>query len=106
MATFKGSGHLPGAPAIWDIKLEADWAKKEFTVHIPETGAKVTEFPGLMIQIIDDTEAVFRTRGIPPLQVHWWHIVKRHDGSLWGLVLSLPDDDGVWLQCGLLLTEE
>jgi hypothetical protein len=104
MATYKGSGHLPGAPAIWNVELEADWDKKEFIVHIPESGAPVTEFPGLMVQTIEDKEAVFRTRGIPPLQIHWWHIIMRRDGSLWGLVLSLPDDDGVWSQCGLLLT--
>ena len=105
MAKYKGSGHLPGAPEVWDIELEADWDKKEFIVHIPETDAPVTDFPGLMVETIDDKEAVFRTRGIPPLLVHWWHLVTRHDGSLWGLVLSLPDEDGVWLQCALKLTE-
>jgi hypothetical protein len=103
MERFRGAGHLPGAPAIWDIDLDADWEKKEFVVHIPATGAKVSEWPGLLVQTIDDKEAVFRTRGIPPIQVHWWHIAKNESGGLWAMVIAPPNDEGVWLDCGLKL---
>ena len=65
MATFYGSGHLPGAPKVWDVELDADWEKKEFTVRIPAARAKLTEWPGLIVQTIGNEEAVFRTRGIP-----------------------------------------
>jgi hypothetical protein len=64
METFRGSGHLPGAPKAWDVELYADWKKKEFTVRIPAARANLTEWPGLMVQTIDDKEAVFRTRGM------------------------------------------
>jgi len=106
METFHGSGHLPGALRVWDIDLDADWKKKEFTVHIPAARANLTDWPGLMVQTIGDKEAVFRTRGIPPLEIHWWHVVKNSDGGLWAMVLVPPNDQGVWLNCGLRLEKK
>ena len=103
METFRGSGHLPGATKVWDLELDADWEKREFVVRIPKSGAKLTEWPGLMVQIIGDGEAVFRTRGIPPLQIHWWHVVRNPSGGLWVMVLVPPNEEGVWLNCGLRL---
>ena len=103
METFRGSGHLPGAPKVWDVELDADWEQKEFVVRIPASGAKFTEWPGLMVQTIGDEEAVFRTRGIPPLQIHWWHVVKNSTGDLWVMVLVPPNKEGIWLNCGLRL---
>ncbi len=103
MEKFHGSGHIPGAPKIWNIDLNADWEKKEFSVHIPDAEQKITEWPGLMVQTIGNEEAIFRTRGIPPLQIHWWHVVKNASGDVWVMVLTLPNDEGVWLDCGLLL---
>jgi len=103
LETFRGSGHLPGAPKVWDVELDADWEKKEFVVRIPASGAKFTEWPGLMVQTIGDEEAVFRTRGIPPLQIHWWHVVKNSTGDLWVMVLVPPNEQGIWLNCGLRL---
>ena len=103
MEKFFGTGHIPGAPKIWDVNLTADWEKKQFLVDIPDTGAKVSEWPGLMVQTIDSEEAVFRTRGIPPLQIHWWHVVKNSNGDVWVMVLALPNEKGIWLECGLLM---
>jgi hypothetical protein len=103
MGKFRGTGHIPGAPGAWEVELEADWEKKEFIVHIPESGAKVTEFPGLMVQTIGTDEAVFRTRGIPTLQIHWWHVIKAPENNLWAMVLALPDESGTWRYCNLKL---
>jgi hypothetical protein len=103
METFRGSGHLPGAPKVWEIELDTDWDKKEFTVRIPAARAQLTEWPGLMVQTIGSEEAVFRTHGIPPLQVHWWHVVKNPTGVLWVMVLVPAHDEGIWLNCGLRL---
>jgi hypothetical protein len=106
LETFHGSGHLPGAPKVLDVDLDADWEKKEFTVRIPAARANLTEWPGLMVQTIDDKEAVFRTRGIPPLQIHWWHVVKNSTGGLWAMVLVPPNEEGIWLNCGLRLEKK
>jgi hypothetical protein len=106
LETFRGSGHLPGAPTIWEIELDSDWEKKEFTVRIPAARAKLTEWPGLMAQTIGGKEAVFRTNGIPPLQIHWWHIVKNSAGGLWAMVLVPPNEEGTWLNCGLRLEKK
>ena len=106
METFRGSGHLPGAPQVWDIELDADWEKKEFTVRIPAARAKLTEWPGLMAQTIGGEESVFRTHGIPPLQIHWWHVVKNSTGGLWAMVLVPPNEEGIWLNCGLRLEKK
>src|SRR4030042_223153 len=103
METFRGSGHIPGAPKGWDVELDADWEKKEFVVRIPEARARLTEWPGLMVQTIGEEEAVFRTRGIPPLQIHWWHVVRSSGGDLWGMVLAPPNEEGLWLNCALRL---
>jgi len=106
LETFHGSGHLPGAPKVWDIELDADWEKKEFTVRIPAARANLTEWPGLMVQTIGAEEAVFRTRGIPPLQIHWWHVVRNRAGGLWAMVLVPPNEEGTWLNCGLRLEKK
>jgi hypothetical protein len=84
---------------VWNVELDADWEKKEFSVRIPAARATLTEWPGLMVQTIDAEEAVFRTRGIPPLQIHWWHVVKDKTGDLW-------NEEGIWLNCGLRLEKK
>jgi len=106
METFRGSGHLPGALKVWDVELDADWQKKEFTVHIPAARAKLTDWPGLMVQTVGDEEAIFRTRGIPPLQIHWWHVVRNTAGGLWAMVLVPASEEGIWLNCGLRLDKK
>jgi hypothetical protein len=103
MNKYSGIGHILGTPGHWDIELEVDWTKKEFIVHLPRSGAKITEFPGLLVQTIGTDEAVFRTRGISPLQIHWWHVIKAPQGNLWAMVLALPDEKGTWLFCSLPL---
>jgi hypothetical protein len=45
------------------------------------------------------SEIAFRTKGIPPLFTHWWHFVRSGSGDLWGIVLGLPDTQGVWRTC-------
>jgi hypothetical protein len=103
MEVFRGTGHLPGASEVWDVELSAEWENKEFVVRIPATGSKFTEWPGLMAQTIGNDEAIFRTRGIPPLEIHWWHVVRSASGDLWAMVIALPSEEGIWLNCGLRL---
>jgi len=99
METFLGTGHLPGAPKPWRVELDVDWEKKETEVRLPEAEGGVTQWPGLLVQTFGRDEAAFRTRGIPPLDTHWWHIVRYSDRDLWVMVLGLPNREGVWPNC-------
>ena len=100
MEVFHGKAHLPGADEDWDIQLEIDWAEKEVNLHIDGAPAGVSDWPGLAVQTFGPVdEIVFRTKGVPPLFTHWWHFVRSGGGDLWGIVLGLPDDQGVWRTC-------
>ena len=50
-------------------------------------------------------EVVFRTKGIPPLFTHWWHLARSAEDSLWGLVIGTPDLSGSWKTCSVSLNK-
>ena len=100
METFHGKAHLPGAVEEWNIQLEIDWGTKEVNVHIDEAPSGVSDWPGLAVQTFGPVDEIaFRTKGIPQLFTHWWHFVRSGSGDLWGVVLGLPDAEGVWRTC-------
>ena len=103
MEVFRGRAHLPGADKEWNIELEVDWGKKEDNVHIDEAQAGITDWPGLVVQTFGMDEIAFRTKGIPPLFTHWWHFVRGISDDLWGIVVGLPDAEGKWNTCVVLL---
>jgi len=104
METFRGKGHLPGTDKERNIEVEIEWKTKEVSVHIEGVAEGITDWPGLVPQTFGPMdEIVFRTKGIPHLFTHWWHFVRNGSGGLWGIVLGLPDKDGVWRSCTLKL---
>ena len=104
METFQGKAHFPGADGEWTIELEVDWGKKEVNVHIDEVPTDVHDWPGLAVQTFGPIdEIVFRTKGIPRLFTHWWHFVRSGNGDLWGMILGLPDAEGIWRTCPVLV---
>ena len=104
METFCGRGHLPGTDRERDIEVEIDWMIKEVNVHIEGITEGISDWPGLVPQTFGPMdEIVFRTKGIPRLFTHWWHFVRNGSGGVWGIVLGLPDRDGVWRTCSLQL---
>ena len=104
METFCGKAHLPGTDGEWDLQLEIDWNDKEVSVHIDQAPGGITDWPGLAVQTFGPVdEVVFRTKGIPRLFTHWWHFVRGGNGDLWGMVLGLPDAEGIWRTCSVSL---
>jgi hypothetical protein len=104
MEIFHGKAQFPEADYEWNIELEIDWAKKEVNVHIGEAPDGIADWPGLAVQTFGPVdEIVFRTKGIPPLFTHWWHFVHSGSDDLWGIVLGLPDTEGKWRTCPVLL---
>ncbi|MFC1871789.1 hypothetical protein ACFLYF_05280 [Chloroflexota bacterium] len=104
METFRGRAHLPGAAKEWEIELEIDWGDKEVSVHIGEAPGGVSDWPGLVVQTFGPMDEIaFRTKGIPELFTHWWHFVRNGSGDLWGIVLGLPDAQGIWRTCPVTL---
>ncbi len=104
METFRGQVHLPGADKEWEIELEIDWGDKEVNVHIEEAPGGVSDWPGLVVQTFGPLDEIaFRTKGIPESFTHWWHFVRSGSGDLWGIVLGLPDDRGIWRTCPVTL---
>ena len=100
MEIFRGKAHLLGANKEWDIELEIDWENKEVNVHIEDAPGSMVDWPGLVVQTFGPMdEIVFRTKGIPPLFTHWWHFVRSGRGNLWGIILGLPDAQGIWKTC-------
>ena len=100
MDPFSGKAHLPGADEEWNIRLEIDWGRKEVNINIDEAPGGIAEWPGLAVQTFGPLEEiVFRTKGIPSLFTHWWHFVRSGSGDLWGIVLGIPDVEGVWRTC-------
>jgi len=103
MDTFRGRAHLSGADKEWDIQLDVDWDEKEIYVHIDEAPGGVKTWPGLVPQTFGKYELTFRTKGIPPMLTHWWHLVRRGDNDLWGMVVGLPNVTGEWATCAVAL---
>lgn len=99
METFYGNGTIPGVSKAWRVELDIDWAKKEIQVHLPQAKGAITQWPGLLVETFGTDEAVFRTKGIPPLGTHWWHIARYSMSDAWALVLGLPSKDGLWPSC-------
>jgi len=106
MEIFRGSAHLPGADREWGIELEIDWAEKEVTIRIADAPGGLKEWPGLAVQTFGPMEeVVFRTKGIPPLFTHWWHFTRGGHDELVGIMLGLPDFQGVWRTRPLVMSK-
>jgi hypothetical protein len=103
MERFQGRAHIPGAEKEWNIELELDWNKSETSVYIAEVPGVIKTWPGLVVQTFGTYELAFKTKGIPPLLTHWWHIVRASEDALWGLVIGLPDKYGKWTTCSLAM---
>jgi len=104
METFRGRAHLPGADKERNLDVDIDWADGEVNVHIAEAPGGLTDWPGLAVQTFGALdEVVFRTKGIPQAFTHWWHFVRSGSDDLWGIVLGLPDVDGRWRTCPVML---
>ena len=103
MEIFSGKVHLPGADKEGNVELEIDWQKREANVHIDDAPGGLADWPGLVVQTFGMEEIVFRTKGIPRLFTHWWHFTRSGSGDLWGIVLALPDAQGVWRTCPVSL---
>ena len=103
MEKFHGSIHLPGTPKPMDMELDVDWDKKEVELHFPDRPTGIEEWEGLMVQQIDHKELLFRTKGLPGPLAHWWHFYRNRVGGLFGIVLTLPDWEGKWAQCNVIL---
>ena len=100
MERFEGNVHLPGADHASRVELEIDWEEKDVTIRIPEAPGGLKEWPGLGVQTFGPMqELAFRTRGIPPLFTHWWHFARGGHDELAGILLALPDANGVWRTC-------
>jgi len=99
MDTFFGIGHIPGTEKAWPVELDVDWTKKEIEVRLEQPAEATKSWPGLLVQTFGTNEAAFRTKGIPPLGTHWWHIVRYTKANLWVMVLGLPDIEGLWPTC-------
>ena len=103
METFRGKAHLPGADKERNVELEIDWGERGVNVHIDDAPGGLADWPGLVVQTFGMEEIAFRTKGIPRLFTHWWHFVRSGSGDLWGIVLALPDAQGVWRTCPVSL---
>jgi len=104
METFRGKVHLPGADKEWDVEVEIDWFEKDVNVHIDEAPGGLADWPGLVVQTFGPLDEIaFRTKGIPPLFTHWWHFSRSGSDDLWGIILGLPDVEGKWRTCPVLL---
>jgi hypothetical protein len=104
METFRGKAHLPGTEQEHEIELEIDWNTREISVHIDGVAKGISDWPGLAVQTFGPfDEVVFRTKGIPGLSTHWWHFVRGINGELAGIVIGLPDVEGIWRTCPLKL---
>ena len=103
MEVFHGQAHLPGASEPWDIELSIDWAKSQVYLRVPQAPGGITDWSGVMVQTIGKEEVLFRTKGMPGAIAHWWHMFRNRGGGLFGMVLGLPDSQGAWTQCAMLL---
>jgi hypothetical protein len=99
METFYGNGNIPGESTPWRVELDIDWEQKDIQVRLPQAPGGITQWPGLLVHTFGHDEAVFRTKGIPPLGTHWWHVARYSTGDAWVMVLALPNAEGVWPAC-------
>lgn len=99
METFYGDGHIPGGTESERVEMDIDWDRKQIEVRLPQTKGAITAWPGLLVQTFGKDEAAFRTKGIPPLDVNWWHVIRYSEKELWVMVLGLPNKEGVWPNC-------
>jgi len=76
METFRGNAHLPGGDREWNIELEIQWETREVNLHIDEAPSGITDWPGF---------------------------VRSGTGDLAGIVIGLPDAEGIWRTCPMLL---
>jgi hypothetical protein len=106
METFRGKAHLPGAEKAWNMEISIDWNTREASVHIDEAPDGISDWPALLVQTFGIDEIAFRTKGIPGLFTHWWHFVRGDNDDLAGIVLGLPDYQGVWQTCHLELKKQ
>ena len=103
---YRGKAHLPGTQKEQEIEIEIDWPTKEVNVHIEGLHEGISDWPGLVVQTFGPSdEIVFRTKGIPSLFTHWWHLVRGVSGEMAGIVLALPDVEGIWRTCPIKLEE-
>jgi hypothetical protein len=106
MERFEGNVHLPEADYGSRVELEIEWEEKDVTIRISDAPGGLKEWPGLSVQTFGPMQEVaFRTRGIPPLFTHWWHFARGGHDELAGILLALPDANGVWRTCPLEMTK-
>jgi hypothetical protein len=94
---------MPGDNRKRNIELDINWLAKEAIVRFADPPGPIADWPGLMVQTIGVEEAVFRTKGIPPLITHWWHLARSGSDDLTGFVVATPDAEGAWRTCSLRL---
>ena len=105
MENFKAMLHLPGDDQERGVELYIDWEGKEVTVKLGEASGGFSDWPGLLVNTFGYEEIAFRTKGIPPLFTHWWHLARNTAGDLWGLVVATPDALGHWHSCSACFTK-
>jgi hypothetical protein len=105
METFKGRAHVPGVDQEWLFVLEMNWEGKEVNLHVEGAPGHITSWQGLQVQTFGTYEIAFKTKGIPPLLTHWWHLVRPDNDNLIGLIVGLPDKHGTWTTCPINLTK-
>jgi hypothetical protein len=99
METYQGRAHMPGAEDEWIFALELDWVKKEVNLQIEGVKGHINTWQGLQVQTFGDYEIAFKTKGIPPLLTHWWHLVRPDKETLFGLIVGVPGATGAWTTC-------
>ncbi len=103
MENFKARLHLPGDDRERDVGLSVDWEDKEVGIKLEQASGGFSDWPGLLVHTFGYEEIVFRTKGIPPLFNHWWHLMRNAAGDLWGLVVTTPNAAGHWHTCSVCL---
>jgi len=103
--TFRSRLHLPGDDRERDVELTIDWEEKEAGVKLGQASGGFADWPGLLVHTFGYEEIVFRTKGIPPLFTHWWHLMRGAAGDLWGLIVATPDVNGQWRTCSACFTK-
>jgi hypothetical protein len=103
--TFKGRAHMPGVENEWIFLLSLDWKAREAEVQLEGLPGHINTWQGLQVQTFGDYEIAFKTKGIPPVLTHWWHLVRAGENNLTGLIIGLPDNSGTWTTCPIGLTK-
>ncbi len=95
---------MPGVENELIFVLELNWDSREIELQIEGLAGHLNAWQGLNVQAFGDYELAFKTKGIPPLLTHWWHIVRADKDNLTGLIVGLPDKKGAWTTCPVALT--